>query len=422
MLLNSAVPLLLLLLPTLSSAFKSLPSKTFIQRVPVRSKTSLSYDSEGSSNFDLGSLTALTSTETWLTSAIPEGHLRKEVSYSLESTTSPCTLISHLFTRITSQTKLGSSHSTNYPSTSIPPYRSTMMVVCPNVFEEFEEFNRVVKTVMEVRRNGRSFNTMGVVEGMREMVAKELGEEDDEWQTSVNLAHLHPNFRNEDTPPPTPESPYEDLSDEERQYQEKIKLHKLKKTLARQSPYPTVVVEVRSQKVNSGVDDTLKAANAEQKNPSNDSPPSLDSLKFLEASFSKSAAGSTPPTPPSITPDIFPQISPKLSAKTYLTLPSAIYREFNGKGVEEAYSFIFEGLGHYFEGVGGVGHIVVVMPKFLRGSATSFQKFGNDVNKLCEAIKLPIHATVYHPEDVDEDKRCPVGCLVMEVGAVQTNM
>lgn len=52
----------------------------------------------------------------------------------------------------------------------------------------------------------------------------------------------------------------------------------------------------------------------------------------------------------------------------------------------------------------------------------SFQKFGNDVNKLCEAIKLPIHATVYHPEDVDEDKRCPVGCLVMEVGAVQTNM
>ncbi|GMH83750.1 hypothetical protein TL16_g09704 [Triparma laevis f. inornata] len=315
MLLNSAVPLLLLLLPTLSSAFKSLPSKTFIQRVLVRSKTSLSYDSEGSSNFDLGSLTALTSTETWLTSAIPEGHLRKEVSYSLESTTSPCTLISHLFTRITSQTKLGSSHSTNYPSTSIPPYRSTMMVVCPNVFEEFEEFNRVVKTVMEVRRNGRSFNTMGVVEGMREMVAKELGEEDDEWQTSVNLAHLHPNFRNEDTPPPTPESPYEDLSDEERQYQEKIKLHKLKKTLARQSP--------------------------------------LNS-----------------PHPPSITPDIFPQISPKLSAKTYLTLPSAIYREFNGKGVEEAYSFIFEGLGHYFEGVGGVGHIVVVMPKFLRGSAT----------------------------------------------------
>ena len=122
---------------------------------------------------------------------------------------------------------------------------------------------------------------------MREMVNMELGEqrEEDEvspiafflgyritsitynrlpiilqWRTSVNIAHLHPGFCDLDTETVDSEGPYTDLSDEERQYQEKLRLHKLKKTMARQSPHPTVVVEVRSQKISMGVDETVAAA------------------------------------------------------------------------------------------------------------------------------------------------------------------
>ena len=58
------------------------------------------------------------------------------------------------------------------------------MLVCPSVFSSFEDFDQLIKTIMEVRRSSRSYNTQGVVEGMREMVNMELGEQREEDEVS----------------------------------------------------------------------------------------------------------------------------------------------------------------------------------------------------------------------------------------------
>ena len=61
-------------------------------------------------------------------------------------------------------------------------------------------------------------------------------------------------------------------------------------------------------------------------------------------------------------------------------------------------------------------------PNFLTSSAHSFTNFGRDLNKLLKSVNIPVHAETYHPEDVEEERRSPVGVIVLEVEGVQTNM
>ncbi|GMH73276.1 hypothetical protein TrST_g8053 [Triparma strigata] len=423
---------LLLLLP--SSLSFTLPSFKHLVLSPHPSRpsshTRLNYDSSSDPSSSLPHLSALTATEAWLSNAIPEGHLRKEVKYTVEGTSCKTEVVARIFDSIKELTDAGEEHPTTCNLTPIPPYRSTLMLVCPSVFSSFEDFDQLIKTVMEVRRSSRSYNTQGVVEGMREMVNMELGEqrEEDEWRTSVNIAHLHPGFCDLDTETVDSEGPYTDLSDEERQYQERLRLHKLKKTMARQSPHPTVVVEVRSQKISMGVDSTVAAAGKTEVEKVPEQTFSAADLKTLEASFSKSANPYKTPSPPSPEPSspsdaaASSLISAKSKAASFLELPSAIYREYSERSVEEAYSYIFKNLYHYLTGPMHVSSICIACPNFLTSSAHSFTNFGCDLNKLLKSVNIPVHAETYHPEDVEEERRSPVGVIVLEVEGVQTNM
>jgi hypothetical protein len=101
---------LLLLLPSSLSftlrTFKHLVLSPHPSR-PITS-TRLNYDSSSSDpSSSLPHLSALTATEAWLSNAIPEGHLRKEVKYTVEGTSCKTEVVARIFDHVKELTDAG---------------------------------------------------------------------------------------------------------------------------------------------------------------------------------------------------------------------------------------------------------------------------------------------------------------------------
>ena len=141
------------------------------------------------------------------------------------------------------------------------------------MFDSFSVFDDVVNAINRSRRNARDY-----VGGTNKFDA-------DSWITAVNMAHLHPSYGMDDE---EEEDPNEDP---------KIASYRKQRLRARQSPYPTCVIEVRAtppvpQKEESSSSKRQQKSNKVEGNESSASV-TIEELQKLEALFGKSAEAET---------------------------------------------------------------------------------------------------------------------------------
>jgi hypothetical protein len=216
-----------------------------------------------------------------------------------------------------------------------------------------------------------------------------------------------------------------------------LQAYKEKRLLARRSPYPTIVVEVRSTPP---PDFSPKPKKATQQPPPEENV-TADDIQKLEALFGRSATFDHPTTPKSPKEeenDFYNAIgrasgiheislvTPMILAQNWIAAhvlrddmePSCCtFTATETKHVDEGYEFVFTNLAMHISQFGGKPGMrqYLVMSNFLPSSATSFEKFANEANSISKCIpglsgKLKV--STLHPEHVDPTKRSPVPVLV----------
>jgi hypothetical protein len=228
-----------------------------------------------------------------------------------------------------------------------------------------------------------------------------------------------------------------------------LQQYKERRLQARQSPYPSIVVEVRSM---APPEFTPPPPSAPQQPKSIDDDDDDDEAGFgkvdakidsefvqqLEALFSKSSVqkegedfydsiGSHIETFSSVTPLMMAQTwidqnDPLFDiTKCAFTLSEAMH-------VDEAYEFLFTNLAMQTssflpnssaagEGAGAQKRQYLVMPHFLSNSATSMEKFALQAMNMISTlppVRNKVEVTMLHPEHVEGEKRCPVPVFVLQ--------
>lgn len=266
---------------------------------------------------------------------------------------------------------------------------------------------------------------------------------------SVNCAHLHPQFGEK-----SPEQQLKDLQEEDEQGEVDLNLleYKERRLQARRSPYPSVVVEVRSMAPPEFTPPPPKAPQQPQALEDDDDNDaregtSVDQFKIdaefvqhLETLFSKSSVqkegdgfydsiGSHIET--------FSSVTPLMVAQTWIDqndplfdVTRCAFTVSEATHVDEAYEFVFTNLAMQtsvflsqttgslaVKEVGGQRRQYLVMPHFLSNSATSMEKFTMQVQNIIRTlppVRHKIDVSFLHPEHVDGDKRCPVPVIILQ--------
>jgi len=299
--------------------------------------------------------------------------------------------------------------------------------------------------------------------------------EDRDWVVSVNCAHLHPKYGEK-----TPEQELQELQEEELQGEAvdlNLQMYKKQRLLARRSPYPSVVIEVRSM--------APPKFTPPQPTGRTVSPKSLDSDKIdidegetddssggaetpkidtdyvnqLEALFSKSSLdnesssststtnkegdfyesiGSHIETVSSVTPLILAQNWIHQNDPLFDVTQCSFTVSDAANHVDEAYEFLFTNLGmqtsqflangrnsdhsgeatkHHPAAKDAQKRQYMVVPHFLSSSATSLEKFTIQAERIIRTIPsigTKVNLASFHPEHVREHKRCPVPVIVLQ--------
>jgi hypothetical protein len=212
-----------------------------------------------------------------------------------------------------------------------------------------------------------------------------------------------------------------------------LQAYKEKRLLARRSPYPTIVVEVRS----TPPPDFTPQPTATQPPP--DEKVTSDDIQRLEALFGKSATFDHPTkskSPKEEENDFYNAIgkasgideislvTPMILAQTWIAThvqdmePSCCtFTATETKHVDEGYEFVFTNLAMHisqFDGKPGMRQYLV-MSNFLPSSATSFEKFAKEasnISKCIPGLSGKLKVSTLHPEHVDPTKRSPVPVLM----------
>jgi len=318
----------------------------------------------------------------------------------------------------------------------------------------------LILSINEARRNARDY----VTDSSFEKINSDWSQD---WITSVSLAHLHPEFGNyvKDGSSPATGSNVVGTSKTEA-IKEGIdpatQKYMKQKMMARRSPYPSIVIEVKStppfmsnestktDRKRGGEGGSSKASNT-RPDP-NDSVSSED-VKKLETLFGMKAAfntgDDTKPTEKikntSEEDDMWDALSRSKNIKqiTFLTpvdnaqkwviendrlydAHSSYFTSFDTTHVDAAYEFIFATIAmqrnRASSKVGTDDDIMLkrdylIFPNFLSKAATSFEKFSGQVQKIINSIpgiSEVLCVSTFHPEHVDEAKRSPVPILVLE--------
>jgi len=274
----------------------------------------------------------------------------------------------------------------------------------------------------------------------------------DDFRVSVNCAHLHPKYGEK-----TPEQELKELQEEENQGEVDVNLEMYKKQrlLARRSPYPSVVIEVRSMappeytpppptesKAPYFADDTTE----EDSSTPGEDKIDADFVNKLEALFSKSsldghnAGNSEGDFYDSIGSHIetLSSVTPLMVAQNWIDQNDPIFdvtkcsfTVSDATHVDEAYEFLFTNIGMQTSqfltppaektqqptSKDAQKRQYMVLPQFLSSSATSLEKFTKQAEQIVKtfpAIGNKIELTYFHPEDVIERKRCPVPVIVLQ--------
>lgn len=170
--------------------------------------------------------------------------------------------------------------------------RQTNVVVIPNCDEiaNFRTFDNLVQAINQARRRAREF----VIKKDKDMNDINSSNENDDisnkdWVVSINCAHLHPQYGMQ-----TPEEKLAAMKHEDEEGEVDLNLQEYKKRRdeARRSPYPSVIVEVKSSPPpDFGAAAAAAAATAEVKAETKpDDDVTSEDVKKLEALFGMSAA------------------------------------------------------------------------------------------------------------------------------------
>lgn len=328
--------------------------------------------------------------------------------------------------------------------------------------KNFAVFDAVIDAVNKARRAARDLVTDHSLEKLDEQLYGEV--EDRDWVVSVNCAHLHPKYGEK-----TAAQELKELQDEENQGEVDLNLemYKRQRLLARRSPYPSVVIEVRSMAppeytpppptgpvspkafeeigMDEGQSDSIGGVE--------DSQIDSDLVNQLEALFSKSSLDIQSSSKndgdfyESIGSHIetFSSVTPLMVAQNWIDkndplfdVTQCSFTVSDSTHVDEAYEFLFTNLGmqtsQFLEAGSTANNLIgteaqksaakeaqkrqyMVLPHFLSSSATSLEKFTKQaesiittVPSICEKVEL----SNFHPEAVDEQKRCPVPVIVLQ--------
>ena len=311
----------------------------------------------------------------------------------------------------------------------------------------------MILTINEARRNARDYVTDFALD-------KDWTQE---WITSVNLAHLHPEYGTYVQGEAANKS---DVSkaDAAAPVDPSTKYYAEARVLARRSPYPSMVIEVKSTPPfsNNESGPQPKKPAAPVRTPDSDPTVSMEDLKKLEALFGLKAVLNTnddkemeqqQKTSATNEDDMWDALSRSKGIQqiTFMSpadigqewiiendrlydADSSYFTSFDTMHVDAAYEFIFAtiamqrnrakaaasssgGSNNNKAGDIALKRDYLIFPNFLSKAATSFEKFSGQVQKIINAIpgiSDVLCVSTFHPEHVDQAKRSPVPILVLE--------
>lgn len=431
------------------------------------SKTQLFYDIQRDPQPNDNVWSILSNTEKWISNTLAESQTgsnnplsRKEVSYVCETSSDPAMILANVFRKVKEARQLGESHAQDQEDLvdqlgedkhNRVTLRQTQVLVIPvndEMTQNFPVFDAVINAINQARRGARDLVTDYSLEKIDEQMYGDA--EDRDWVVSVNCAHLHPRYGEK-----TPEQELKELQEEEAQGEVDVNLEMYKKQriIARQSPYPSVVIEVRSM------------APPEYTPPPPSSPVSpksvdeidlessddidADFVNKLEALFSKSALDNSSSKKSkegdfyeSIGGHIetFSSVTPLMVAQNWIAENDSLFdvtqcsfTVSDSTHVDEAYEFLFTNLGMQTSqflinpnkntppakspSKNAQKRQYMVLPHFLSRSATSLEKFTKQAERIVStipSISTKVDLTSFHPEDINEAKRCPVPVIVLQ--------
>jgi len=447
----------------------------FVPQQPKSTSTRLFYDIQRDPQPNDNVWSILSNTEKWISNTLADAQSgnnnplsRKEVSYVCETSQDPAMILANVFRKVKEARQLGESHAQDQEDLidqlgedkhNRVTLRQTQVLVIPandEMNQHFPVFDAVIHAINQARRAARDLVTDHSLEKMDEQLYGDG--EDRDWVVSVNLAHLHPKYGEK-----TPEQELKELQEEEQEGEVDVNLEMYKKQrlLARRSPYPSVVIEVRS----------MAPPEYTPPPPSGPvSPKSMDEIEMgeggsgdskdvdadfvnqLEALFAKSSLDSRSSTNKegdfyeSIGSHIetFSSVTPLMVAQNWIDqnddlfdVSQCSFTVSDATHVDEGYEFLFTNLGMQTSQFLTTGsnrgqptqqsqkqsatdaqkRQYMVLPHFLSSSATSLEKFTKQAERIIRtlpSLSTKVDLTCFHPEDVDEKKRCPVPVIVLQ--------
>jgi len=391
----------------------------------------------------------LATTERWigemLNSSAETPLSRKEVSYVCEASTDAAMVIANVFRKLKEARQLGETHGEEQEELnaeqdgqrSPSSMRQTQVLVIPSNSDVkgWSAFDNLVNAINQARRSARDYVT--------DVSLDRLDDDDDdnkEWVVSVNCAHLHPEFGKK-----TPEQELQELQEDEIDLN--LQDYKEKRLLARRSPFPSIVVEVRAmpppvftpppppqQEV---IEPRAEESLEEEAEEATMVDPDSDFVQALELLFSKSSLAEEKPKDGSFYDSIgshleeIATVTPLSMAQTWVSknddqfdISRCAFTTSNTPHVDEAYEFLFTNLAMQstqFSSGQGAGEAqkrqYLVLPSFCTSSATSMEKFAREADNIIRTmptLKDKVEIDCFHPESVQEDKRSPVPVFVLQ--------
>jgi len=438
------------------------------------SKTRLFYDIQRDPQPNDNVWSILSNTEKWISNTLADSQTgnnnplsRKEVSYVCETSNDPAMILANIFRKVKEARQLGESHAQDQEDLidqmgedkhNRVTLRQTQVLVIPandEMTQNFPVFDAVINAVNQARRGARDLVTDHSLEKIDEQMYGDA--EDRDWVVSVNCAHLHPKYGEK-----TPEQELKELQAEEEQGEVDVNLEMYKKQrlLARRSPYPSVVIEVRAMAPPeytppppSGPVSPKSVDEIDMDASSDQDKIDADFVNQLEALFSKSSLDSKSSSKNSKEGDFyesigshietFSSVTPLMVAQNWIDendplfdVTQCSFTVSDSTHVDEAYEFLFTNLGMqtsqflvYNNGKNNNAKPAkpsaknaqkrqyMVLPHFLSRSATSLEKFTKQAERIIStipSISTKVDLTCFHPEDVNENKRCPVPVIVLQ--------
>lgn len=311
--------------------------------------------------------------------------------------------------------------------------RQTQVIVIPGNSQfanSFPVFDALVSAVNQARRDARDY----ITDAMLERIDNALDDDDigREWSVAINLAHLHPKFGEKSPQQKLLEMKKEDSTGE---VDVNLEEYKRARTLARRSPYPTIVLEVRATPPPDFDQSPPPVTRGNYLGKGEERVTAAD-IQRLEALFGKSAIcdktsssddifwnslGSTIREVAAVTPINMAQqwiaaYDPNLGHDDGTTVS---FTESTTMHIDAGYEFVFTNIAMMMQDDIEQHHTCqyyLVMPNFLSSAATSFEKFAAQLNMLLKVLpdmRGVIDIMTFHPEHIVTEKRSPVPILAL---------